>query len=170
MKKLLALILVFGLSAAAHAAAPTPESIDKLLGIMHAEKMLDAMRPQIDNMMKSSMEQAAQGKTVSPEEQKILDNFRAKATAIVQNELTVEKLRPMYVDIYSKNFTQEDINGLIAFYESAPGKAYIEKMPMVMQSIMADMPKRLNPMMQEMQKATEEMKKELADLKKKEGK
>lgn len=170
MKKLLALILVFGLSTAAHAAAPTPESIEKLLRLMQAEKMLDGVRPQLDNMMKASMAQATQGKAVSPEEQKILDNYRAKAVAIVQNELTMPKLKPMYIDIYAKSFTQEEINGLIAFYDSPAGKAYVAKMPVVMQSIMADMPRRLNPMLQQMQKATEEMKKELDDLKKKKGK
>ena len=166
MKKFLTLIFAFCLSTATYAAPPTPESVDKLLKLMQMEKMLDAVRPQIDSIMKSSMEQATQGKTASPEEQKILDNFRAKAVAITQNELTMEKMKPMYVDIYTKNFTQSDIDGLIAFYESPAGKAYIEKMPAVMQSLMADMPKRLNPMMQEIQKAAAEMKKELADLKK----
>jgi uncharacterized protein len=170
MKKILTLIFAFCISATAGAAAPSPESIEKLLKITQAEKMVNGMLPQIDNMMKAMTMQATQGKTMNPEEQKILDSFRAKVVATTQAEMTFDKWKPMYIDIYSRNFSQEDVNGLIAFYESAAGKAFVEKMPVVMQSIMGEMPKRLAPMMQEMQKAAEEMKKELDDLKKKQDK
>jgi hypothetical protein len=170
MKKILTLIFAFCVSTAAHAAPPTPESIEKLLKVTQAENMLNAMWPQIDNMMKAAMTQATEGKPVSPEEQKILDGFRAKAVSITQSELTMDKMKSMYIDVYSRNLSQEDVNGLISFYESATGKAFVEKMPLIMQSVMAEMPKRLTPMMQGMQKAAEEMKKELEDLKKKQGK
>ena len=170
MKKLLALIVAFGICSAAHAAAPTTESIEKLLDVMQAESMIDSIKPQIDNMMKASMQQALQGRTMSPDERKVLENFRAKSTAVVQKELTMAKLKPLYIDIYAKNFNQEEIDGLIAFYSSPTGKAFVAKMPAVMQSIMLEMPRRLNPMMQEIEKAAEEMKKELEALKKNQGK
>lgn len=169
MKKLLALVLACSLSSVVHAAVPTAESIERLLALMQAEKLLEGLRPQIDGVMKTSMEQALQGKPVTPAEQAILDNFRSKAVAIVQSELTMAKLKPMYIDIYAKNFTQEEVDGLIAFYETPVGQAYVAKMPAVMQMIMAEMPQRLNPMMRQMQKAADDMKKELADLKKKQG-
>lgn len=51
--------------------------------------------------------------------------------------LTWSDLEPAMVKIYQDNFTQEDINGLIAFYKTPPGKTTIEKMPVVMQQSMA---------------------------------
>jgi len=166
MKKLLALIFTFSVFTAAQAAPPTQESVEKVLSDMQVGKTLDAIRPKVYTMMKASIDQATQGKVLSPAVQKIVDNFRDKAVAIVESELTADKLMPIYVSIYTKSFTQEEIDGLIAFYESPAGKAYITKMPLVAQSVMAEMPRLMNPMIQDMQKATEEMKQEIAALNK----
>ena len=51
--------------------------------------------------------------------------------------MTWSDLEPAMVKIYQDNFTQEDINGLIAFYKTPLGKTTIEKMPLVMQQSMA---------------------------------
>ena len=77
------------------------------------------------------------------------------------------KLKPMYVEIYTTNFTQEEIDGLISFYESPAGKAFVAKMPAVVQAIMAEMPKRMRPMMQKMEQVGKEMQEELEALKNK---
>jgi uncharacterized protein len=42
-------------------------------------------------------------------------------------------LKPHYVRIYQEAFEQEEIDGLIAFYSSPAGQAFIGKMPVVMQ-------------------------------------
>jgi hypothetical protein len=167
MKHLATLVCAICLSISAHAAAPTPESVDKLLVLAHAEKILDAISPQIDGMMKSIMAQAGKGKTLSAGEQEVADRFRAKAATVINEELTMVKLKPMYVEIYTTNFTQEEIDGLISFYESPVGKAFVAKMPAVVQAIMAEMPKRMRPMMQKMEQVGKEMQEELEALKNK---
>jgi uncharacterized protein len=57
-------------------------------------------------------------------------------------------LRPLYVQVYQETFTQEEIDGLIAFYESPTGIAFVEKMPVVMQKSMSMMQSRMAPMME----------------------
>lgn len=42
----------------------------------------------------------------------------------------------MIVPIYDKHFTEEDIKGMIAFYETPAGKKMVEKLPMIMQESM----------------------------------
>jgi hypothetical protein len=162
VKKIAALLSLLLLSIAAQAAKPTEESINKLLSVTQAEKMMDSIKPQISAMMKNVELQAAQGKVPSPADQKIIDKFHAKAISIVSENLTMAKLKPMYIRVYSETFSQEDINSLIAFYESPTGKMFVAKMPAVMQSLMAEMPKAMAPMMQEMQKAAKDMGDELA--------
>jgi hypothetical protein len=164
VKKIAALLSLLLLSIAAQAAKPTEESINKLLTVTQADKIMDAVRPQINNMMKNVEQQAAQGQTPSPADQKVIDKFHAKATSIMSSNLTMAKLKPMYIRVYSDSFTQEEINSLIAFYESPTGKMFTAKMPAVMQSLMAEMPKAMAPMMQEMQAAAKEMSEEMAAL------
>ena len=161
MKKFSGLLFFIFLSASVQAAAPTEESVNRLVDDMHIGGMLDALKPQMTNMMKQTELQARNGKQPSPEEQKVIDKFHAKVIDIIAASLTVEKLKPIYVRIYSQNFTQEEIDGVIAFVESPAGKAYMTKLPGLVQ---AEMPNMITPAIQDIQAAAKEMCEELADL------
>ena len=52
--------------------------------------------------------------------------------------------------------TQEEVDGLIAFYESPAGQAYIAKMPAVAQKSMAPMQNPMIPMIRKLQASAEE--------------
>jgi hypothetical protein len=43
------------------------------------------------------------------------------------------KIKPVFNQIYRDVFEQEEVDGLIAFYQSSAGKAYLTKMPQVIQ-------------------------------------
>ncbi len=164
MKKFIAILSVLAISATAHAAPPTEASINRLLDDSQADKVLDAIKPQLQNMMKQMEQQAQNGKALSAADQKVVDKFRDRVISIMNKNLTMAVLKPQYVRVYAQNFSQEEIDGMIAFYESPTGKAVVTKLPIVMQSVMAEMPKTLAPMMQEMQKAGKDMNDELAAL------
>ena len=166
MMKRFAPLVLLCLTLSAHAAQPTPESIERLLALSNSDKMMDAMKPQMGAMMKAGIDQAMGGRQPSAEEQRIIDKFVAKASAAMGDELSMEKFKPMFLEIYSANFTQEDVDGMIAFYQSPAGQALITKMPLVMQSIMSSMPKRMAPMVEKMKQASEEMRAEFEALKK----
>ncbi|HEX8954642.1 MAG TPA: DUF2059 domain-containing protein [Burkholderiaceae bacterium] len=166
MKKIAALLSLFALSAGAHAATPSEESVNRLLDDMHIEKVLDAVRPQLDNLLKQSEQQALaqNAKAPSAAEQKILDKFHAKVVSIINANLTMDIFRPVYVRVYKQSFSQEEIDGLITFLESPAGKAYTEKLPVAMQSVMAEMPAMMAPMTHDIQIAAKEMNDEIAAL------
>jgi hypothetical protein len=81
-------------------------------------------------------------------------NLRRRA--MLREEMTWDKLRPLYVQIYQESFTQEEIDRPIAFYESPAGVAFVEKMPFVMQKSMSIMQSRMAPMMEKMKAAMKE--------------
>jgi hypothetical protein len=82
---------------------------------------------------------------------------------ILRDQLSWGNLKKIYIPIYRESFTQEEIDGLIAFYSSPAGNALVVKMPIVAQKSMAATQQLIVPMMQQMQKAvaeaTAEMKK-----------
>ena len=49
----------------------------------------------------------------------------------------VSKVHPQVVKIYDDNYSDEEINGMLAFYESPTGRAVTEKMPLVTSQSMA---------------------------------
>jgi uncharacterized protein len=72
--------------------------------------------------------------------------------AVLGEELDWNTLEPIYADIYTQSFTQQEIDGMIAFYKSEPGQAVLAKMPIVMQKTMQAMQARMASMMPKIEK------------------
>jgi hypothetical protein len=131
---------------------PSEASIRELMQITQAQKLVEGTKGQVDGMVQTSMNKALEGRPVSAEQQKILDDMRAKMMAVLGEELDWNALEPVYIDIYTQSFTQHEIDGMIAFYKSEPGRAVLAKMPLVMQKTMQAMQTRMTSMMPKIEK------------------
>lgn len=154
MIKLRAIILLACLAAAPAFAADAPASeasIRELLTVTQSEKLVDSTMGQIDSMMQNSMKQALAGQTLTADQQKIIDDMRAKMIALFKEDMKWETLEPMFVDIYKRSFTQKEIDGMLDFYRSEPGQAVIAKMPLVMRNSMQAMQGRMVAMLPKLQ-------------------
>lgn len=154
-------ILLFALgiicSSCLAAGAPASEaSIREMLAVTEVRKLLDNVLPQYDAMMKNAMNQALGGKQLDATGKKIADKMAAKISKLMQEEMNWEKLEPIYLSIYTKSFTQEEVDGMLKFYKSPAGQAVIKKMPVVMQLSMQAMQQTLIPVMQKMQTIVQE--------------
>lgn len=158
-------VVILSLAINSFAAPPSEKSIEKVLDLSKAGKLMDDVWDQMDGVMKASIQQAMKGKTVSDEEQAIMDKQMKKMVAVMKEELSWEKLKPSFVKIYRETFTQEEVDGLIAFYQSPAGKALIDKQPAVMKKTMGVMQERMGPLMQKIQQLTEETAKEVQQSK-----
>ena len=74
----------------------------------------------------------------------------------MHEELAWNKLEPVYVRIYRESLTQDEVDGIIAFYKTPAGQAMVKKLPALMQKVMAELPAMMNPMMQKIQAAAQE--------------
>ena len=153
MVKLITLLASLVFASLAYCAPASEESIDRLLADTKVEKLLDTMSVNVDQVMRRSMEASMQGQPLSPEQRRVIDATAASFVQVMREEMTWDKMRPLYVQIYQESFTQEEIDGLIAFYESPAGVAFVEKMPFVMQKSMSIMQSRMAPMMEKMKAA-----------------
>ncbi len=142
----------------AFAAGPKPSeaSIKELLVLSDVPKIIDAVMGQVDGMMQQMVAQASEGQQVTPAQQAAIDRYLAKAKGIMAAELTWAKLEPVYVRIYGEALTQEEVEGIIAFYKTPAGKALVSKMPVLMQKTMAEMPVLMGPLTQKIQAAAQE--------------
>ena len=152
IKKLTLLLVSLLCVASVHAAPPTEASIDKLLAMTRAERLVDNLYGNINQMLRQSMAAAMQGKEVTPAQQRVLDTLPVKFEAIFREEMAWPKLRALYLSIYQETLSQEEIDGMIAFYETPAGKAMIEKLPIVMSRTMTRVQAMMPPMMERVQK------------------
>ncbi|MEK8051630.1 DUF2059 domain-containing protein [Ideonella sp. DXS22W] len=155
MRRLVTLICLAATLATAQAAPPSEASIEALLTVTKAERLLDGMYANIEQMMRQSMQAAVQGQTLSDEQRRVLDAAPARLAKVMREELSYASLKPLYVGIYRESFTQDEVDGLLTFYRSPAGVAMIEKMPLVMQKSLVGVQQRMGPIMDKLRQAME---------------
>ena len=140
---------------------PSEESIRELFKVSNTQQLIDSTIEQADAVMKSSMQKALQGKSISADQQKIIDTMQSKVVALFRQEFNWDKLEPAYIRIYQNSFTQAEIDGILNFYKTPAGKALIDKMPAVLQNSIAEMQNQMGPLIQKIQKIQQESLEEL---------
>ncbi len=151
MKKMIAM---FGLllSFSAFASTPSDASLNELLAVTNVQRMLADMDAQTNQMMNGVLQQSMQGKQINEAEKKALNNMKNRMTALLKAEYTWEKVKPHFMKIYRDSFTQDEVNGMIAFYKTPAGKAVVNKMPVVMEKTMVYTQSIMQGVMPQMQK------------------
>lgn len=93
------------------------------------ETMKTMMTAQIQQMQKQLPAAAARG----PEAQALQERMMERTMDLVSEELGWEKMRESYIDVYAETLTEEEMEGLITFFRSSVGKAFVKKQPELMQ-------------------------------------
>ena len=164
-KIILAVLVLCGTVFSCQAARPTTESIETLMAVSGTQKILDSMYGTLEQSMRQSLERTTAGQPVSPEQRRYLDAAPAVFANSVREEMSWEKLKPIFIDLYQDNFTQEEIDGMVAFYKSPVGVAFVNKVPAVMQQAQLRMQVRLQPMLEKMKAAMDQALKDAQAIK-----
>lgn len=129
--------------------------IEELMQAAQYDRMLKSMLDQMKSMQAS---QLAQMNTPGMDPER-LEAIQSKTMALIAERLSFDKLKPIYIKVYAETFTEEEIDGVLAFYKSPAGKALLEKMPQLMartmpmiQQLMADLKPDLEKIVSEGQK------------------
>lgn len=146
MKKKLFAITFALITPVAMATQPSDDSVRELMEVTDARELMEGAMAQADQMMRASMEQTMQGKEISTEDRKVLDDMRAQMVAVLEEELGWAALEPMFIDVYQRSFSQSEVDAMLEFYNSDAGKAVVAKMPLVMQNTMGVMQQRMMSM------------------------
>ena len=170
MKNRISFVLVFLCAAASvHAAPPSDQSINKMMSALQVEAMLSQALQQMDGNIAKGMEQglqqSIQGKELTAAQKTAVENFKNKLSATMKEELSLAKVKEIYVQVYRETLTQEEVDSILAFYGSPAGKAMVEKMPAAMEKASTLMQARIGPMAKKLQAMQEEFVKELAKTK-----
>lgn len=155
--------LALSLSVSAWAAAPSEDSVSKLLEVMQVRGQTDSILKQVDDMIRNSAEQALNGRKLNTREQEIFDDSRAKVVTLIKQEISWASMEPVYRKIYRESFDQEEVDGMIAFYQTPVGKSVVRKLPVVTQSSMAVMQQKMQALTPRLQKIQQETAAKLKD-------
>jgi hypothetical protein len=149
------LLVLAAASAPVLAAAPTDGDINRLLSASRAQSMIDTMLPQIEAMQQQQFQQVAAQRQLNAQQQEQLQRIQARTSQTLRQALSWQQLRPMYVDLYKKTFSKEDVLAMAEFYESPAGQSLLDKTPALMQNVMVAIQARMQPLFADLQKDLE---------------
>ncbi len=154
----LALLAASLLIAASCHAAPTPApasraSVEALFALMNMDRTISLSLDKMQAMTKQSIAGMPQARTMSPEQRSRFEAGQASVDAMMRDEMTWARLEPDLVQVYMATFTQDEIDGQLAFYRTPAGQALIAKTPELTERTMAVMQTRIQALLPRMQEA-----------------
>ena len=139
------------LSGVALAAEPTDADIERLLKASRAESSLNAILPQMQSMQRQQFDQMMAGKELTPEQRAEADRLLNRTNELMRQALSWEQMRPVYMDVYKKTYTRDDVRAITKFYESPAGRSLLDKTPALMQNLMGAIQQKMVPVMTQLE-------------------
>jgi len=138
-------------------------TVRELLEVSDARNLVQNMYAQLDGMLDQTFKQALHGKVMNPEQEKLSAEMRASVIALMQEQMSWEKLEPVYIKMYADTFTQSDVEGILKFYQTPSGQAMLKKMPLLMQNVMQSMMELTQGLMPRLQPLLEDYTRRIVD-------
>ena len=127
-------------------------NIEELLKVSNMESLTQQIYGQIRAMTSKQLD------SIGSSEKKQADAAQAvdKVMAQIQDRYSWDKLKPEYIRLYDEVYSDSEIAGILAFYKSPAGQAYLAKMPQLMARSMEMAQRHITDVMPEIQRITRE--------------
>ena len=123
---------------------------EELLQLIQGDQMMKMLEPMATGMA------GAIKPDLPAEERERISAMQKKIMALVADR--INKAKPALAKVYTETYTEDELNGILAFYKSPVGKVFLQKMPEVMQRSAPIMMTLMTNLQPEIQKMAEEMK------------
>lgn len=129
----LALALTLPLTARADDASKRAKA-QELVGILHSDQMISQLSTNLMKQVTDAAQQIA-GTDQTPEKKAHMDEFLKKVSTMFSQELNWDAMAPQFVTVYTTNFSEDELTGIVNFYKSPAGAAFLSKSPQVSQQV-----------------------------------
>lgn len=140
-------------------------SVEKLLVLMKQDQLMEQMFPKIKQLVLQQLQQT----DLTEEQSRLMEKYFDKILDVMKEEMSWDKMKDDFIQLYMSVYTEDEVNELITFYESPIGRKTIEKMPLLMEKSMAISQKYTMDMMPKIQEITMEMMNEIQNESQKES-
>ena len=129
MRRTILLLMLLALSSQASADESSRKAAAvKLLEVSRAAEMIETMYDSMQPQFEAMAEQIG----IDEEQRPIFDRHLARVFDVLREELNWQKMEPYMIDAYAEVYTEQELLGLVEFYESPLGQKFMEKMPEMM--------------------------------------
>jgi uncharacterized protein len=103
--------------------------VQELFAVMHISQMTDAIVASVRKQMDTSVRSMPGMEHATPEQSRLLNEYEGKVLAMVNDTVSWKVLEPQMADLYAATYSDDEINGLLAFYKGPVGQALLAKTP-----------------------------------------
>src|SRR5579859_3808675 len=146
MKRTLVFALLLAPVALADPASKAAK-IDQLFVAMNVEAQQKQVMAQMQQMVMAQVK----AQIPSAGDQAKAEELQKKMFALIADETSWQKIKPVMAKAYSDTYTEPEIDGILAFYKSPAGKAMVDKQPALMGKVMTGMQAQMSTIMTDIQ-------------------
>ena len=153
-----AVVVALVLSTGSASAQPSPKErkAEELIAVLHLEQENDRQLKAQEASFQALSDQQLASADPDPEQKKNFEAFRAQVFALLRKAARWDALKPEYVRLYSSTYTEQEIDGMLAFYTSSVGQAVTAKAAGLSQNAAAILQSHLDAVKPTIQKLMEE--------------
>ena len=135
------------------------KAVEELFSLMKTAELLSSLTVQTKQMVLQQIKQMDIPKGQEP----ILEKYMGRIVDVINEDMSWERAKDDYIALYTRHFSEDEIEDLIQFYKSPIGMKFIEKMPQIMKESLEIGQRRSQNMFPKLRKLVEEMEKELKE-------
>ncbi len=111
--------------------APRRAQAELLLNAMHTEQILTNATTKVYQMVDKFGQNAVAQPNVPAEQKAAVQKAQEDAHAAIGQQLSWDAVKGDFIQAYAEAFSEDDLKGLVAFYNSPLGQKLVEKQPAV---------------------------------------
>ena len=130
----------------------------EMVTLLHTDRMVTQVSTNIRKQIADAAEKTV-GADPAPEAKTKLADFQKKVSDIVDAQVGWTVMESAFTDIYAKTFTEDELTGIIAFYKSPAGIAFLDKTPTVNSQVTRTTQPKLGALQQQLRQTLDDFRK-----------
>lgn len=111
--------------------------VEELFAVLRVNRITEQIASSVRKQMEASLQGIPGMSQPTPAQKKVVDDYEAKIMALVNENMGWKVLEPQMLQLYSDTYSEQEIDGILAFYKSPVGHKMLEKSPELTQKSMA---------------------------------
>ena len=125
----LLMVLTVGCCCARADDASKRAKAEQLFMLLHMDTMMEQLMSGVRTQVQQITESMPGADHATPEQKKQIVDFQQRVMDVVNQKIGWKALEPDFISLYASTYTEEELDGILAFYKSPVGQRMIEKTP-----------------------------------------
>lgn len=126
---LLLIVMTVGCCCARADEASKRAKAEQLFILLRMDTIMDQLMSGVKRQVQQITESMPGADTATPEQKKQITDFQQRVMDTVNQNIGWKALKPDFINLYASTYTEEELDGIVAFYKSPIGQKMIEKTP-----------------------------------------